>query len=499
MSLVIRNLSCVLTILASVLWLSGVVHALFVHVCAIFACAGLVGAMVADLIRSRASKGAPVGPVPSSLIVSSIYPALACYSAFTAYFLMATPWLIGVVTVACAALLLQERRRFASSPDGRVTFRFLFVAALYQSFIVILLGLIFVSYLSDIGRVVSREVGWPQLWPPSGPSSLFHFIVLPIVLPIVVAFMASSHAKRFRRWVNVSSKSGSPLDESTRHGLLSLRQSRWVCRFFALFFFPAHLFLFFLLIAGTGCKACSSVMSNIQLFFTVAPPVLIVVLVAALLGSVTLSHAVATLHPAAASTIPRRLGSVIAAFLLVAVVAAVASFPPALSRGVHDLLIALTGTSVESSSTDVGVISGEARAVSPDTLEIDGAQVRLYGLEAFDPQKWCPRDPQSWACYKYAWAGLRGRASGRVFHCVLRGQDEAGRMLAFCKYAGTETDLAALLVSEGRAFADRQVSDAYVPGELGARVGGRGIWWGGHADRYRKRSRWLRDAPTPSD
>ena len=125
---------------------------------------------------------------------------------------------------------------------------------------------------------------------------------------------------------------------------------------------------------------------------------------------------------------------------------------------------------------DSGDISGRARVIDGDTIDIDGSRVRLYGIDAPESQQTCRAEGHRWACGEQATRALADRIGGQTVHCEERDRDSFGRIVAVCQLAGR--DLNAWLVAQGWAMAYRQFSEAYVVEEAAAEAAGRGIWRG---------------------
>ena len=121
-------------------------------------------------------------------------------------------------------------------------------------------------------------------------------------------------------------------------------------------------------------------------------------------------------------------------------------------------------------------LSGTARAVDGDTLDLSGQRVRLIGIDAPELDQSCQRGGQGWACGDWARDALRERIKGQAVACEATGQDRYGRWLATCRVGGR--DLGQALVRDGVAFAYRRYSVAYVPDEERAARERRGLWQG---------------------
>lgn len=133
----------------------------------------------------------------------------------------------------------------------------------------------------------------------------------------------------------------------------------------------------------------------------------------------------------------------------------------------------------------VGDIVGKAKVIDGDTLEVGGRPVRLWGIDAPAADQTCTAGGASWPCGENAAFALAFETAEHWLACtaVPDGGEaatadrapEATR--AICKVG--PYDLAARLVRQGWALADRRVSDAYVEDERAAQAAGAGLWRGG--------------------
>lgn len=122
------------------------------------------------------------------------------------------------------------------------------------------------------------------------------------------------------------------------------------------------------------------------------------------------------------------------------------------------------------------ILSGSARVIDGDTLEIAGRRVRLEGIDAPETGQMCARSDGSgnWKCGEAAAERLASLIYRRPVSCEDRGEDKYRRMLGVCFVS--DVDINALLVREGLAWAFVKYSDTYVREEAEARARRVGLW-----------------------
>ena len=123
-----------------------------------------------------------------------------------------------------------------------------------------------------------------------------------------------------------------------------------------------------------------------------------------------------------------------------------------------------------------GAVSGKARVVDGDTLEIGGVRIRLHGVDAPESRQTCIAAGRRWPCGERATRALAGRIAGRTVACEERDRDRYGRIVAVCRHGGQ--DVNAWMVSQGLALAYRRYSRDYVAEEASARDARLGMWRG---------------------
>ncbi|MBX3121588.1 MAG: thermonuclease family protein [Nitrospira sp.] len=139
-------------------------------------------------------------------------------------------------------------------------------------------------------------------------------------------------------------------------------------------------------------------------------------------------------------------------------------------------LLGFVGSAV--AQTPLAKISGKARIVDGDTINIGGIQIRLEGIDAPETEQTCfGAKGDRWQCGKTATQRLAGLIKGEEVTCEKSGEDRYRRTLAFCRLADG-TELNAWLVREGLALAFVRYSTRYVKEEKEAKDARRGLWAG---------------------
>lgn len=121
-------------------------------------------------------------------------------------------------------------------------------------------------------------------------------------------------------------------------------------------------------------------------------------------------------------------------------------------------------------------ISGTARVIDGDSLEIAATSIRLHAVDAPEGRQSCTRAGTSWRCGEAAADKLRQLVDGRTISCTRTDIDNYGRTVARC--SNGEADLGAEMVLAGLALAYRQYGSDYVDEESMAEAARRGIWAG---------------------
>ncbi len=143
------------------------------------------------------------------------------------------------------------------------------------------------------------------------------------------------------------------------------------------------------------------------------------------------------------------------------------------------------------------VLTGAAKVVDGDSLEIDGKRVRLHAIDAPEGSQSCGRGGARWSCGSAAKRKLAELIGGRTVTCRQTDVDDYGRIVAVCRTGST--DLGAALVESGYARAYRRYGDDYAGEEAAARAARRGLWAGEHEAPWEYRRRTERRAPPPAE
>lgn len=123
-----------------------------------------------------------------------------------------------------------------------------------------------------------------------------------------------------------------------------------------------------------------------------------------------------------------------------------------------------------------GAIVGAPAVVSANSFLLNGREVVLWGIAVPDARVPCLTGTVNWYCGEQTLVALR-RALGRYeVACFDKGTDRAGRMVGKC-IVGL-LDVGAILVRDGWAVADDDVTGAYRAEESDAKFKKKGIWTG---------------------
>ncbi len=122
-------------------------------------------------------------------------------------------------------------------------------------------------------------------------------------------------------------------------------------------------------------------------------------------------------------------------------------------------------------------VSGSARIVDGDTIEVADTKVRLFGIDAPEAGQRCKRASGAgeWECGDAAMDRLVAIINGQPVDCKGDDWDAYGRLLAECVSAEGVT-INAQMVRDGAAWAFVKYSDRYAAEEAAARKARLGVF-----------------------
>jgi endonuclease YncB( thermonuclease family) len=131
------------------------------------------------------------------------------------------------------------------------------------------------------------------------------------------------------------------------------------------------------------------------------------------------------------------------------------------------------------------IISGPARVIDGDTVDMTGTRVRLLGIDAPESAQSCSRGGQSWACGQEATITLDAIIANQPLTCTAQGTDIYGRTLATCQ-AGV-FDIGREMVRRGMALAASNAPEDYAAATAVAKQLSYGLWAGEfeHPEQWR--------------
>ena len=145
-------------------------------------------------------------------------------------------------------------------------------------------------------------------------------------------------------------------------------------------------------------------------------------------------------------------------------------------------------------------LSGPARLIDGDTIEVGGQMVRLHGIDAPETGQTCTeKGGAEWRCGEAAGRALARLIAGQDVTCSGDERDAYGRLIAVCRTP--QAELNRRMVLDGMALPFARYSDDYLAEGIEARKAGRGI----HAGAFRlpeefRAAAWQSGAPDcPAD
>ncbi len=127
----------------------------------------------------------------------------------------------------------------------------------------------------------------------------------------------------------------------------------------------------------------------------------------------------------------------------------------------------------------VAEVAGPPEIIDGDTLAVQGALIRLYGIDAPELGQACRIGARAYDCGRIARTALLDLTAGATVSCQLAPaspEDGADGRIGRCRADGY--DLSEGMAYTGWALALRPVSERYVAFEERARAARRGLWKG---------------------
>jgi endonuclease YncB( thermonuclease family) len=149
--------------------------------------------------------------------------------------------------------------------------------------------------------------------------------------------------------------------------------------------------------------------------------------------------------------------------------------------------VSLAAALVAALASSVGVARAD-QVIDGNTLVVEGQQMRLFGVDAFEPSQTClDRQGRPWHCGTAAQAALAELVQGGAIACVVVTDEPNDGYIARC--TGRDgIDLGGYLVRAGLALADPQAGKVYLADQAAAKAAEVGAWSGTFSPPWRWRS-----------
>jgi endonuclease YncB( thermonuclease family) len=132
-------------------------------------------------------------------------------------------------------------------------------------------------------------------------------------------------------------------------------------------------------------------------------------------------------------------------------------------------------------------IRGSPFVADGDTLIVDGARIRLMGIDAPEFEQTCRSGAALVACGRFSRDLLRGLVANRPVACSVEGRDRFGRPLATCDAGSAELNGAMVRDGWAVSYGDYEIEEAL------ARSRGSGLW----AYSFDRPQEWRRKQQMP--
>jgi endonuclease YncB( thermonuclease family) len=140
-------------------------------------------------------------------------------------------------------------------------------------------------------------------------------------------------------------------------------------------------------------------------------------------------------------------------------------------------LVAVFVAVVDATNARAQIQFGVPRITDADTVTINGAKIRLFGIDAPEMIQFClDAQGKRWPCGERARDQLKKKVASKPWTCRGSDHDVYQRLLAVCHVDGE--DINQWLVRSGLALSYKQYSRKYDADETAARAARAGLWDG---------------------
>jgi endonuclease YncB( thermonuclease family) len=108
--------------------------------------------------------------------------------------------------------------------------------------------------------------------------------------------------------------------------------------------------------------------------------------------------------------------------------------------------------------------AARAHVIDGDGIEVDGARVRLFGIDAPEMRQPCRnRTGGAYGCGEQARAALQQVAEGRQVSCIVKTRDKYRRAVSVCSVADGSEDIGGIWFEQARQSLILEASACMTP------------------------------------